>query len=315
MPTEKDIGEKFLEANNDVFADIVNVLLFNGREVVREDDLEPSQLQSQFKADGGLHEQERDVAKYWKNGKICIALYGLENQTQADSEMPLRVIGYDGASYKEQLIHRRQQKNAGEKVEPFYPVITLILYFGKSPWNYPKNLLGCFGVDVPPELLPFINDYKIHVFEIAHLTPEQVKMFKSDFRFVADYVVQTTQNNDYIPSTDEITHVEELFKLLSAMTGDHRFENDYNEERYQKGEPVTMFDVITEYENRGRAKGLEEGRAEGREEGREEGRIEGTFLTLCRLVKRGLLSPAAAAEDAGMNEQDFLSKMEQAYPG
>ena len=72
-------------------------------------------------------------------------------------------------------------------------------------------------------------------------------MFKSDFRIVADYFVQTVQNEEYVPSAAEIRHVEELFKLLSALTGDHRFEDAYNEEHYQKGEPVTMFDVITEY--------------------------------------------------------------------
>jgi len=311
MPNEKDIAEKFLEAKNDVFADIVNVLLFNGREVVKEDELEPTLLRSQFKGDGGLHEQERDVAKFWKNGKICIALYGLENQTKPDPDMPFRVISYDGASYKEQLI----QRSRGGKAEPFYPVVTLVLYFGTARWNYPTALLDSLGEGVSAELLPYVSDYKINVFEIAHLTPEQVRMFKSDFRIVADYFVQMARNEEYIPSTDEIRHVDELLKLLSALTGNHRFEDVYNEEHYQKGEPVTMYDVFTDYENRGRVKGLAEGEAKGRAEGEAKGRAEGTLLTLCRLVKRGLLSPAAAAEDAGMNEQDFLAKMEQAYPG
>lgn len=166
-----------------------------------------------------------------------------------------------------------------------------------------KSLEG----NIPEKLLPFVSDYKINVFEISHLSPEQVGMFKSDFRIVADYFVQTAQNKKYVPSADEIRHVEELFKLLSALTGNHRFEDVYNEEHYQKGEPVTMYDVFTEYENRGRAKGLEAGRAEGR--------AEGTLLTLCHLVKQGFLTAAIAAKEAGMNEQDFLAKMEQAYPG
>jgi len=270
---------------------------------VKEDELEPTLLRSQFKAAGGLHEQERDVAKFWKNGKICIALYGLENQTKPDPDMPFRVIGYDGASYKEQVIQRDREKRAGEEIDPFYPVITLILYFGKDHWHYPKTLLGSMGEEIHTKLLPFVNDYKINVFEIAHLTPEQVQKFKSDFRIIADYCVQMAQNDNYIPSVDEIKHVEELFKLLSALTGDHRFEDAYNGEHYRKGATVTMFDVITEYENRGRAKGLAEGETKG------------TLFTLYRLVRRGLLSPAAAAEDAGMDEQDFLAKMEQAYPG
>ena len=37
---EKDIAEKTLEAYNDVFADIINVLLFNGEQQVKEDELE-----------------------------------------------------------------------------------------------------------------------------------------------------------------------------------------------------------------------------------------------------------------------------------
>ena len=36
---EKDISEKILESYNDVFADIVNVLLFNGEQVVDPSDL------------------------------------------------------------------------------------------------------------------------------------------------------------------------------------------------------------------------------------------------------------------------------------
>lgn len=36
----------------------------------------------------------------------------------------------------------------------------------------------------------YVNDYKINVFEVAFLTPEQVNMFKSDFREVADFFVQ-----------------------------------------------------------------------------------------------------------------------------
>lgn len=119
---EKDIAEKTLESYNDVFADIVNGLLFDGEQVVKEDELEAESENSMYKADGKLHEQERDVAKYWKNGEIRIALYGLENQTIADPDMPLRVFSYDGAAYRNQLNMEKGQKR--------YPVITLVLYFG-----------------------------------------------------------------------------------------------------------------------------------------------------------------------------------------
>ena len=61
---KKDISQKTLLAHNDVFADIVNVLLFNGEEVVTSQSLTDSQTFSQYKASGNtLHSQERDVAK------------------------------------------------------------------------------------------------------------------------------------------------------------------------------------------------------------------------------------------------------------
>ena len=118
----KDIAEKHLEELNDVFADIVNVLLFNGEQVVKENELEADNVKTMFKSDGKLHEQERDVSKFWKNGKIRISIFGFENQTDQDAAMPLRVISYDGASYKQQY----QEKKTAKK----YPVVTLVLYFG-----------------------------------------------------------------------------------------------------------------------------------------------------------------------------------------
>ena len=127
------MAEKLLEDYPDVFADIVNVLLFDGKQEVRSEELAQSGLRSQFKADSGrMHEEERDVAKYWmKNGRIA-ALIGLENQTEADGDMPMRLIAYDGSSYKSQILKR----NKGER----YPVITLVLHFGEGRWKSLKTI-------------------------------------------------------------------------------------------------------------------------------------------------------------------------------
>lgn len=61
---EKDRIEKTLEAYNDVFADIMNGLLFQGQPVVSADALTDAFPFSVYKADGDIHEQERDVSKY-----------------------------------------------------------------------------------------------------------------------------------------------------------------------------------------------------------------------------------------------------------
>ena len=79
---EKDITQKLLMDYNDVFADILNVCAFNGTEVINEKELTNTSVHSQYKAEEGkLHEEERDIAKYWKKQKTAIALYGIENQS------------------------------------------------------------------------------------------------------------------------------------------------------------------------------------------------------------------------------------------
>jgi hypothetical protein len=241
---EKDITEKMLADYNDVFADIVNVLLFNGEKVVDENGLVNLKDKSQYKTASKIHEEERDVVKRYEKAQIQIAIFGLEHQTAEDKDEPFRVIAYDGASYKSQLLDKENKQR--------YPVITLVLYFGtKHHWNAPKSLHE--ALDIPERFKRYVNDYKINLFEIAFLEPEQVAMFKSDFKIVADYFVQVRKNKDYIPSNDTIKHVDEVLKLMAALTGDHRFENYQNET--QKGGSVKMCEVLDKIENRGIAKG------------------------------------------------------------
>lgn len=245
---EKDITEKNLEALNDVFADIVNVLLFKGEQVINEKDLEADTTKSMFKADGKIHEQERDVSKFWKNGEIRISILGIENQTAQDSDMPLRVISYDGASYKQQLIDKKQKKR--------YPVATLVLYFGtEEKWSKAKHLYDCF--EVPEKLKPFVNDYKINVFNIAFLSPKSIEMFKSDFKIIAEYFRAKRLNQKYKGSKEKLKHANETLKMFSALTGDDSFEKVYNEDNFKKG-GITMCDVVERIRNDGRTEGRTE---------------------------------------------------------
>lgn len=239
---EKDITEKNLEALNDVFADIVNVLFFKGEQVINEKDLEADTTKSMFKADGKIHEQERDVSKFWKNGEIRISILGIENQTAQDSDMPLRVISYDGASYKQQLLDTNQKKR--------YPVATLVLYFGtEEKWSKAKHLYDCF--EVPVKLKPFVNDYKINVFNIAFLSPKTISMFKSDFKIIAEYFRTKRLNQKYKGSKEKLKHANETLKMFSALTGDDSFEKVYNEGNFKKG-GITMCDVVERIRNDGR---------------------------------------------------------------
>lgn len=241
----KDLTEKILEDYNDIFADIVNVLVFGGETCVKSGELKDIQTHSQYKDDKGkLHEQERDIAKLWSRRNIKLAVYGVENQSEIDNRMALRVFGYEGASY------RAQYKN--KKVAP---VITIILYFGNRHWKNKRNLNEL--LNVPEGLDNLVNDIHINVYEIAWLTEEQLSQFKSDFGIVARFFVERRRNKDYIPNDKRrIKHIDEVLKLLSVMTGDSRYEKILSD-----GKEITnMCEVAERLEQRGLKRGREEGR-------------------------------------------------------
>ena len=242
----------------------MNVLLFDGQQVVSAEDLENVKDRSQYKADGKIHEQERDVSKLLKSGNTTITLFGFEHQTEAEKFMPVRQIGYDGQSYRAQLL----KKNP----DHIYPVITLVLYFGTTHWNYGSHLTDL--MEIPKGFEPYVSDYEMkNLYEIAFLTPEQVKLFRSDFRYVADYLVQKRMTNDYKPSADPLQHVDETLKLMSVLTDDRRFEEVIQELPGKGG--TSMCTVLDKVENKGREEGKLEGLAQGKQEGLAQGKLEG----------------------------------------
>jgi hypothetical protein len=239
---EKDFREKRLEDFDDVFADIINVLVFNGDQKVDASDLETGMLRSGYKVEEKFEEQERDSKKYWKSGHIRIAVFGLENQTGVDSDFIFRGFGYDGAEYRDQVRRRNEvrRKNAaavkeaavsGKKfvLEPlpdFYPVVTLVLYFGDTHWKGSLHLKD--HLKIPDGLEEYVSDYEAHVFEIAFLSDEQVKLFRSDFRFVAEYFVASRKRREGLTTefnitVDHLRHVEEFIELMNALTSSDRF--------------------------------------------------------------------------------------------
>ena len=138
--------------------------------------------------------------------------------------------------------------------------MTLVLYFGDGEWNKPKNLLGC--LNVPEKLKPYVNDYKINLFEICKLTDSQVLNFKSDFKIVADYFAKRKKVPDYHGTSDTIKHVDEFFKLMKVLTNDNKFETVYNEGIINNNGGVNMCDFLDTVEAKGMAKGIAEGKAE-----------------------------------------------------
>ena len=189
-------------------------------------------------------------------------------------------------------------------------MVTIVLYFGKEGWDYPKNLIECFEPplaedEITEVLKEYIQDYRVHVFDIPRLTKEQVRLFRSDFRIVADYYTNVYNTNEYVPDNAVITHVDEFLKLMKVLTGDNRFEEIAHTITEAEKEELRMCRILDEREARGEARGFERGLTEGREQGIEQGLEQGKVNTLVFLVKDGIISTEIAVEKSGMTKEEF----------
>ena len=83
--------------------------------------------QSRYKsAKDQWKEQRRDTVKEYMNCvNLTIATLGIENQSTIDENEPIRVMGYDYGSYRQQIVDEKK----------LHPVITIVLNFTDKIWS------------------------------------------------------------------------------------------------------------------------------------------------------------------------------------
>ena len=260
---------------NDVFADFVNGIMFDGKDVVKEDELVDLSGWSHYKGDDSKHRfQDRDVVKLWKKENVVISLIGIENQDIPDEDMVFRVISYDGASYRTQIVEKERRKrkketeNINGKVDIF-PVITFVIYYGEEEWKHETTLHKRLNLD--SELKHYVSDYSINLIDLKKLSEDDINKFKKDFKLIADYMVKGSKHKaDRI----DLNHPEEVSELILRLTGE---ELPFEVECEEGGNNMEKFfePMFERAEARGRAEGRAEGEARGRAEGEARGRAEG----------------------------------------
>ena len=292
---EKDILEKKLLMFNDVFADFVNGIMFDGKDVVKEDELVDLSGWSHYKGDDSKHRfQDRDVVKLWKKENVVISLIGIENQDVPDKNMVFRVLSYDGASYRTQLVEeesRKRKKNASieGELQDIFPVITFVIYYGEEEWRHETTLHK--RLNLGSELKHYVSDYSINLIDLKKLSEDDINKFKKDFKLIADYMVKGSKHKaDRI----DLNHPEEVSELILRLTGEELpFEVEceeggknmekFFEPMFERAEARGRAEGRAEGEARGRAEGEARGRAEGEARGRAEGKTEGESC-LARLI-------------------------------
>ena len=271
-----DLVTKNFETYPDIAADILNALLYEGKQEIKEENLLASPTETLYQGETKLRNQLEDIAKYdMADGEIR-TVYLFANQTKKDPDMLLRKASYVGGIYREQYEKKTQNR---------FPVIELVLYWGKGKWTGGRSTHELFeGKKLPARTMSYVDDLKLHVFELRNLPEEVRQRFQSDMHIVVDYLAE---GKDY-RSEQKVVHKEALIKLLRVLSGDENVEDTetiLQEMQVKEEDEISMCELFDQYVRKGRKEGLREGRIEGRAEGKREGRVEGRAEVIPAMIR------------------------------
>ena len=282
---DKDLCEKAFFGFNDVFADVCNGLIFNEPGKVKAEDLQPYPTESLVLDEAGATHGFRDVAKVYRRNGINLLLVGLENQTRVDYHMVARVMMADARHYmnmserakrpdrRKANNRRRRSRRARSKLHnnhqsSRFPVVTYVLYFGyKRRWTGPRTLHEWLALS--PEFKDLVNDYKIHVIEVAWLPKAVRERLTGDFRILADSLYELRTTGRITGDGRKIRH-KELLAVLRAITGN--FFEGINIDDIKEGE-TNMDERIAKWIKDVKAVARNEGYADGKADGKADGTV------------------------------------------
>ena len=227
---DKDFATKVCLSDDERFADLINGLLFDGKQKVQASDFQETDSQSyykmkSYKKDSINRVLYRDIIKRAKFG-VNFVLLGIENQSHQNYLMPLRTMEYDVAEYSKQAM--RRQKNVKRmkrisdseflsgfcKTDRLHPCITVVLYYGEK-WEGAKSLYDILDfTDIPIELRAYINDYPIHIFSISEIPNTDV--FCTDLRQIFEFIKQS-KNKEKL---NELVNKDEAYQNLAEEAYD-----------------------------------------------------------------------------------------------
>lgn len=322
------------------FADLVNGLYFQGREVIRPEELEegneiyasPRDVGSKMERRKYL-ERSRDIKMRHVNG-ASIRLLAIEDQHYIDYTMPFRNMQYDVLEYQHQMEDIKSRNEASglydshnellckvKKTDRLWPVYTVCLYLGEEPWDGPRGLRDMmdFGEDADG-MSRYFADYPFRLYCVNE--EQDFSIFHTDIRSVFELLPLRKDKKRLLEKLEgnrEYTHMnEDCLEFLSVVMDSpgiwknrKKYMNESVNEDYVNGmEGYDMCQAIKELIEDGRQEGISVGRLEGRQEGRLEGRMETLKQSVEHLMKSLSISLEKACELVGsMDDYENLKQM------
>lgn len=207
------------------FADAYNGILFDGKPIIKPEDLE--ECDSVFVQ---IFEKEKgkkiiaDKVKSWK-GKF-LAILPLEAQNYVDYRMVLRVMQEEISAYdKQRKKALDDMRLTGETLKDdeflsemkkdwkFTPVIPLVIYLGKDKWDAAVTLYELLDID--DNLKPFVNDYRLNLYDYHEET--DFNKFKTENKYLFEILYYGNNKEKLVQIFDEIYNDDTLDLYIDRM--------------------------------------------------------------------------------------------------
>ena len=239
------------------FADIINAMLFEGKDVIHANELllcdSDETIYFVYENRINVMERRRDILMHATVNGIPVYI-GLEIQSTINYSMPYRLLLYDTMTYHLQykLIDRDHR-------EHFRPtgVMSTVLYSGDRTWHQPHSLLD--RILVPEPLKGLMNTWKGNIHDIKEINVELLRNEKVKSLISA---VQTIYRWNKDTSTiRELVLSKEVAIVVAVMTNSEelviRIEKEEREE-------VDMCQVLEEFKLESEMRGVERGLKQGK---------------------------------------------------
>ena len=235
------------------FADIINAMLFEGKDVIHADELllcdSDETIYFVYENRINVMERRRDILMHATVNGIPVYI-GLEIQSTINYSMPYRLLLYDTMTYH--LQYKLIDKDHREHFRPT-GVMSTVLYSGDRTWHQPHSLLD--RILVPEPLKGLVNTWKGNIRDIKDINVELLRNEKVKSLVSA---VQTIYRWNKDTSTiKELVLSKEVAIVVAVMTNSEelviRIEKEEREE-------VDMCQVLEEFKLESEMRGLKQGK-------------------------------------------------------
>ena len=235
------------------FADIINAMLFDGKDVIHANELllcdSDETIYFVYENRINVMERRRDILMHATVNGIPVYI-GLEIQSTINYSMPYRLLLYDTMTYH--LQYKLIDKDHREHFRPM-GVMSTVLYSGDRTWHQPHSLLD--RILVPEPLKGLMNTWKGNIRDIKEINVELLRNEKVKSLVSA---VQTIYRWNKDTSTiKELVLSKEVAIVVAVMTNSEelviRIEKEEREE-------VDMCQVLEEFKLESEMRGLKQGK-------------------------------------------------------